>query len=355
MPCVARAARAAAAGAGRPCGCCSSGRHLAPEPLPARRLPFDPLRRAAAAAAPPPPPRRARAAASAAGAEPAGAADAAQPARDDLDAHIEELARLNENFCIIESRDSVRSFAGMQLDELRAQIAARRAKTFLLMEEVRRLRIQLRARGGLVGGAGLDAGGEAPAERFPSSIPFFPPITEATLETYIKFYALAVAGIALFGGLIAPSLEVHLGLGGTSYADFIAGMHLPRQLGEVDPIVASFCGGAVGVLTSLLIVEKNNLAMQARRRCIYCQGAGYLTCGACLGSGLDPALSEPGGAGAPGAASAASAAAASIDGCACADCSGTGRVMCTACLCTGKALSTEHDQRLDPFDLRLTE
>jgi hypothetical protein len=353
MPCVARAAaRAAAAGAGRPCGCCSSGRHHAPEPLPARRLPFDPLRRSAAAAPLPPPLRRARAAA-AAGADATGAADAALPARDDLDARIEELARLNENFCIIESRDSVRSFAGMQLDELRAQIAARRAKTFLLMEEVRRLRIQLRARGGLAGGAGLDAGGEAPAEQFPSSIPFFPPITEATLETYIKFYGLAVAGITLFGGLIAPSLEVHLGLGGTSYADFIAGMRLPRQLAEVDPIVASFCGGAVGVLTSLLIVEKNNLAMQARRRCIYCQGDGYLTCGACLGSGLDPALSEPVGAGA--AASAASAAAASVDGCACADCSGTGRVMCTACLCTGKALSTEHDQRLDPFDLRLTE
>lgn len=32
-------------------------------------------------------------------------------------------------------------------------------------------------------------------------------------------------------------------------------MHLPAQLAEVDPIVASFCGGAVGVVSALLVVE----------------------------------------------------------------------------------------------------
>ena len=47
-------------------------------------------------------------------------------------------------------------------------------------------------------------------------------------------------------------------------------MHLPGQLAAVDPIVASFCGGAVGVLTTLLLVEVNNSDMQARNRCIYC-------------------------------------------------------------------------------------
>ena len=31
---------------------------------------------------------------------------------------------------------------------------------------------------------------------------------------------------------------------------------------QVDPIVASFCGGGVGVLTALLIVEANNAKMQ---------------------------------------------------------------------------------------------
>jgi hypothetical protein len=42
---------------------------------------------------------------------------------------------------------------------------------------------------------------------------------------------------------------------GSSYLDFIRGMHLPAQLAEVDPIVASFCGGAVGVVSALLLVE----------------------------------------------------------------------------------------------------
>ena len=57
---------------------------------------------------------------------------------------------------------------------------------------------------------------------------------------------------------------------GTTYADFIRNVHLPSQLAVVDPIVASFCGGAVGVLTTLLLVEMNNSEMQAKNRCIYC-------------------------------------------------------------------------------------
>jgi hypothetical protein len=58
---------------------------------------------------------------------------------------------------------------------------------------------------------------------------------------------------------------------GTSYYEFITSMQLPSQLAEVDPIVASFCGGAVGVLTSLLIVEANNARVQEKKRCFYCE------------------------------------------------------------------------------------
>ena len=57
---------------------------------------------------------------------------------------------------------------------------------------------------------------------------------------------------------------------GASYREFIAQMRLPGQLAAVDPIVASFCGGAVGVLTTLIIVEANNASTQERRRCFYC-------------------------------------------------------------------------------------
>lgn len=53
--------------------------------------------------------------------------------------------------------------------------------------------------------------------------------------------------------------------------DFIHSLHLPSQLAEVDPIVASFVGGAVGVLTTLLVVEANNAKTQAKTRCIYCE------------------------------------------------------------------------------------
>lgn len=38
----------------------------------------------------------------------------------------------------------------------------------------------------------------------------------------------------------------------------------PPSHPQVDPIVASFCGGGVGVLTALLIVEANNAKMQVR-------------------------------------------------------------------------------------------
>lgn len=47
------------------------------------------------------------------------------------------------------------------------------------------------------------------------------------------------------------------------------------------------------------------------------QGSGYLTCGACVGSGAG----ESGGG--------------------CNLCSGTGKVMCTACLCTGAAHASQ--------------
>jgi hypothetical protein len=63
------------------------------------------------------------------------------------------------------------------------------------------------------------------------------------------------------------------------------------------------------------------------RRCHYCQGSGYLPCGHCVGSGVDPATLGP-----------------------CAFCAGTSKVMCTGCLCTGKTMATEHDPRLDPFN-----
>jgi hypothetical protein len=41
---------------------------------------------------------------------------------------------------------------------------------------------------------------------------------------------------------------------------------------EVDPIVASFCRGAMGVITSLMVVELNNVKQQEHKRYKYCHG-----------------------------------------------------------------------------------
>ncbi|PSC73190.1 hypothetical protein C2E20_3750 [Micractinium conductrix] len=285
------------------------------------RLAFDPLqhtKRQQAAAA-----RAAADSSSGAAAGAGGGGDEQAPVNPAL-AKLAEMdsVALPDNFCIIESPESVKDFATLQVDEIEKNIAARRNKIFLLMEEVRRLRIQLRLKG-----ISEEKEDILSQEEYPSSIPFFPPITEKTIQLYWRLYAFTVAFIIAFGGLVAPVLELKLGVGGTSYMDVIKLLHLPTQLAEVDPIVASFCGGSVGVLTALLIVEANNAKMQEKRRCIYCEGTGYLTCGTCVGTGMLPG------------------------GDLCANCAGTGKVMCTSCLCTGKKLATEHDPRVDPFTL----
>jgi hypothetical protein len=38
--------------------------------------------------------------------------------------------------------------------------------------------------------------------------------------------------------------------------------------------VASFSGGAVGVISALMVVEINNVKQQEHMRCIYCLGTG---------------------------------------------------------------------------------
>eukprot|EP00798_Chlamydomonas_sp_ICE-L_P017885 gene17885-24277_t len=232
-------------------------------------------------------------------------------------------------FCIIESREGAKDFERLQLTEIEGNITARKDKIFLLMEEVRRLRIQQRIKGG-----GTSAAKEVEREEFPSSLPFLPPLTEKTLTNYYTFYIAFLVAIIMFGGILAPMLEFKLGLGGTSYSEFIQSVHLPSQLAEVDPIVASFCGGAVGVLSALLVVELNGVTRQQHNRCLYCQGTGYLLCGSCAGqsSSSELALALTG-----------------VGGNVCSTCSGMGKVMCTGCLCTGKTMATEHDPRIDPF------
>ncbi|KAI3835817.1 hypothetical protein MKX03_013413 [Papaver bracteatum] len=245
-------------------------------------------------------------------------------------------------FCIIEGPETVEDFSKMQLQEIQDNIRSRRNKIFLHMEEVRRLRIQQRIRNTELGIVNDVQDNELPD--FPSFIPFLPPLTSANLKVYYATCFSLIGGIMIFGGLLAPALELKLGIGGTSYEDFIRNMHLPLQLSEVDPIVASFSGGAVGVISALMVVEINNVKQQEHKRCKYCLGTGYLACARCISSGslvlVDPK--------------------ATLDGNdqplspptteRCSNCSGAGKVMCPTCLCTGMAMASEHDPRIDPFD-----
>ncbi|CAL1390925.1 unnamed protein product [Linum trigynum] len=244
-------------------------------------------------------------------------------------------------FCIIEGPETVQDFDKMELQEIDDNIRSRRNKIFLLMEEVRRLRIQQRIKRAEVGKPETDL------PDFPSFIPFLPRLTAANLKVYYGTCFTLISGIIIFGGLLAPALELKLGLGGTTYADFITSMHLPMQLSQVDPIVASFSGGAVGVISALMVVEVNNVKQQEHKRCKYCIGTGYLACARCANTGtlvlIEPVSTTVGGSEGERPLSVPKTER-------CPNCSGSGKVMCPTCLCTGMAMASEHDPRIDPFD-----
>ncbi|CAM8999295.1 unnamed protein product [Rhodiola kirilowii] len=245
-------------------------------------------------------------------------------------------------FCIIEGPETVQDFDKMELQEIQDNIRSRRNKIFLHMEEVRRLRIQQRIKSVELGMLKEEEENELP--NFPSFIPFLPPLSSENLKQYYGTCFSLISGIILFGGLLAPTLELRLGLGGTSYSDFIQSMHLPMQLSQVDPIVASFSGGAVGVISALMVVEINNVKQQEHKRCKYCIGTGYLACAKCSGSGsvvlIEPVSTFSGG----------DQPLLPPKTERCFNCSGSGKVMCPTCLCTGMAMASEHDPRIDPFD-----
>ncbi|KAL9227696.1 hypothetical protein vseg_003353 [Gypsophila vaccaria] len=249
----------------------------------------------------------------------------------------------SSSFCIIEGPETVQDFGRMQAQEIQDNITSRRNKIFLLMEEVRRLRIQQRLK--QMKSVHEDSSEDASEMlQIPSSIPFLPHVTPKTLKQLYLTSFTFISGIILFGGLIAPILELKLGIGGRSYEDIIQSLHLPLQLSQVDPIVASFSGGAVGVISALMLIEVNNVEQQEKKRCKYCHGSGYLSCARCSSSGvclktepisISSDFNRPLRAPTPQR---------------CPNCSGAGKVMCPTCLCTGMIMASEHDLRIDPFD-----
>ncbi|KAE9464147.1 hypothetical protein C3L33_03944, partial [Rhododendron williamsianum] len=244
----------------------------------------------------------------------------------------------------------------MQLQEIQDNIKSRRNKIFLLMEEVRRLRVQQRLKSSKVFDENGNEENEMP--EIPSTIPFLSHVIsylftlieilffymencrviivdtediEAALpdKLFNRIWDYLLRGPSCTNGKLMKitsstssfslltiwveysfdtqslrwlrmsvgigkekdskisMLELKLGIGGTSYEDFIRNMHLPMQLrlfpnysclssqfSQVDPIVASFSGGAVGVIAALMILEANNVEQQEKKRCKYCHGTG---------------------------------------------------------------------------------
>ncbi|CAN6245350.1 unnamed protein product [Urochloa humidicola] len=285
-----------------------SGRMLACSGLGPGRL--RPLRVYSERLRPLPPARRWRVAASAAAS--GGSPDLPSSSSTPPFGVGEDQATGSPGFCIIEGPETVQDFAKLDLQEIQDNIRSRRNKIFLHMEEIRRLRIQQRIKNAELGISVEEPDRELPD--FPSFIPFLPPL-----------------------------LELRLGLGGTSYEDFIRSVHLPMQLSQVDPIVASFSGGAVGVISALMVVEINNVKQQEHKRCKYCLGTGYLACARCSSTGA-LVLTEPVSTFSDGDQPLPSPRTER-----CPNCSGAGKVMCPTCLCTGMAMASEHDPRIDPF------
>ena len=89
--------------------------------------------------------RRALAARADAAAEDSSASSASKDeTRISVDDVLRDSTALPANFCIIEggARDKVRDFADLGIDELLSNIESRKNKVFIMLEEVRRLRVQ---------------------------------------------------------------------------------------------------------------------------------------------------------------------------------------------------------------------
>ncbi|XP_042963614.1 protein ORANGE-GREEN, chloroplastic-like isoform X2 [Carya illinoinensis] len=74
--------------------------------------------------------------------------------------------------------------------------------------KVRRLRIQQRIKSAELGI--LKEAQENELPNFPSFIPFLPPLSSANLKLYYATCSSLIAGIILFGGILAPSRKENI-------------------------------------------------------------------------------------------------------------------------------------------------
>lgn len=90
----------------------------------------------------------------------------------------------------------------------------------------------------------------------------------------------------------------------------------------LDPDIAAFVGGAVGVMGTLESIMARRRAVRERLTCVYCDGAGTLACGRCVGACRNAA------------------------GVSCANCNGLGKVACVSCQGSGNSVLLASDRNL---------
>mmetsp|Transcript_2172 Transcript_2172/g.6935 ORF Transcript_2172/g.6935 Transcript_2172/m.6935 type:complete len:146 (-) Transcript_2172:283-720(-) len=115
--------------------------------------------------------------------------------------------------------------------------------------------------------------------------------------------------------------------GGSSFREALqaAGANVVFERGALrilDPDLAAFVGGAVGVIGTLESIMSRRRAVRERLTCVYCDGAGTLTCGVCVGSGRNSA------------------------GMPCVNCNGLGKVACVSCQGSGNSVLLASDRNL---------
>lgn len=90
---------------------------------------------------------------------------------------------------------------------------------------------------------------------------------------------------------------------------------------QFEGLAAALAGGTVGVLGSVLAIERKLQTVQESKDCPYCDGHGVLLCAGCLGTGLAP------------------------DGSPCPVCGGLKYISCENCKGRGRFMPTMLDSR----------
>lgn len=82
-------------------------------------------------------------------------------------------------------------------------------------------------------------------------------------------------------------MVVDPGVAGTGYAllDVLKGVVIGPSVNE---LMAAVCGGTVGVMGTIMILEVRRQHVKEHKQCPYCHGVGKLPCGACYSMGTVP-------------------------------------------------------------------